>query len=395
MSATAPLQRLDRLENYLREDPQNAALLADAFDTALQSGALDRAEFHLRHAMALGHDGPDWGLREAHLMLAQHRWDDARASLAKLRDECESEPLLAAAVAHDLAYVELRTGNAEAGLTALRPLVEGVSSTEPLAPSLQALWLRLLHREQRLADACRWAGERFAANQLAPDAAGVASLAALDAGDFLTCQRWADFALGNGGLCTEAFVARGSTALAQRDSARARTLTLRALEQNGEDGRTWSALGFCEMLDGQLAAARVAFDRAVVTMPDHIGTWHGMGWAALMANDLPAARRAFESALALDRNFGESHGGMAVVLAMAGEREAAQKAIERALRLDPGSLSPRYARAALDGDARDLGALQRLAHKVLGARPAPFGGNMADVVSSAAQSSAKDQEFGH
>ena len=74
MSNTPLLQRLDRLEAYLLEDPQNQALLADAFDTALQAGALERAEFHLRHAVALGHDGSAWTLREAHWLLAQHRW---------------------------------------------------------------------------------------------------------------------------------------------------------------------------------------------------------------------------------------------------------------------------------------------------------------------------------
>ena len=79
MTEPAKLQRLDRLEAFLRQDPQNAELLADTFDTALQAGAWERADFHLQHGLALGLDGAAWRLRQAHWLLGQHRWVEARA----------------------------------------------------------------------------------------------------------------------------------------------------------------------------------------------------------------------------------------------------------------------------------------------------------------------------
>jgi tetratricopeptide (TPR) repeat protein len=366
--------RLDRLEAYLQHDPQNLVLLGDAFDTALRAGLFDRAVFHLRHAQALGADPRAWTLREAHWLMAQRRLEPARELLAGLLAQAASSPGLAVAIAHDLAVVALKQGDPEGGLNALRKAVETERPELPLAPVTQALWLRLLHGSGRLDEAMGWAAAREQRGGLGAEAAGVASLAALDAGDFTACRAWAERALGEGGTCVEALVARGSLALADRQSELARRLLSQALVQLPGDGRTLSALAFCELLDQHPDIARGWFDRAVVAMPRHIGTWHGLAWTALMLGDLPAARRAFETALGLDRNLGESHGGLAVVQALGQESAAARSSIERALRLDPASLAARYAQAVIDGEAKDPQVLQRLAQRVLGARLATAAG---------------------
>jgi hypothetical protein len=54
MTDASSLLHLDRLEGYLRQDPDNPRLLVEAFDTALQAGELIRAERPLRHARHLG-----------------------------------------------------------------------------------------------------------------------------------------------------------------------------------------------------------------------------------------------------------------------------------------------------------------------------------------------------
>lgn len=369
-AAAGLLQRLELLEGYLQADPQNTALLAEAFDTALRAGAHERAGFHLRHARALQADAPSWSLREAHWLLAAHRWDEASNTLSTLVPAASPDTPLGLAVRHDLAYAALRGGRIEQGLAALRVFwpPEGALTDDagPAPPAaLHALWLRLMHRAGHLQAGCDWASQAAAQGRLSPEGAGVASLMALDAADFNACERWSARALAQGARCTEALVAQGTLALARRDPAAARAHLMQALQSLPDDGRSWSALGLCELLDGRPDAAREAFARAVASMPDHIGTWHGMAWAALLRRDLPAARQAFEAALALDRNFGETHGGLAVVLALCGERPAAQAAIDRALRLDPAGLSARYAQAVLNGEAADPPALRRLARRLL------------------------------
>jgi Tfp pilus assembly protein PilF len=104
-------------------------------------------------------------------------------------------------------------------------------------------------------------------------------------------------------------------------------------------------------------------------MPQHIGSWHGLAWCQLMRGDVEAARASFEAALVLDRNFGETHGGLAVIAALQGRKQEASEAIERAQRLDRSGLSARYAQALLDGNAQDAQALKALATRMLKGRP--------------------------
>jgi len=377
------LQRLDRLETYLRQDPENPSLLGDAFEAALQAGELARAEFHLRHAQSLHLDALAWQMREVHWLMAQSRWDEANPFLRALLSDTNTPAAARPALEQDLAYVALRRGDFAGGLAQLAPRIDTVAANEPLDPSLQVLWLRLLHRLHRHADAMAWATARWQAQQLHPEAAGVASLIALDADDGSLSLLWADHALRHDEQQMEALVARATLALAQSNPALSRSLLNRALQHNGSDGRTLSALGFTELLELRLDAARERFEQAVQGMPGHIGTWHGLGWALLLKGDLQAARQAFETALALDRNFGESHGGLAVVQAMLNQRAEAEESIERALRLDRAGLSAHYAQAVLRGEARDMQAIRRLAQRLLGGRAALTGNDMLSVLQRA------------
>jgi tetratricopeptide (TPR) repeat protein len=378
------LQRLERLERYVTQDPNNLSLLRDAFDVALEAGELARAEFHLRHAQALGAAPLAWGMRQAQLLLAQHRWDDAEQCLRGLLAGPDVPAEVAGVLTHDLAYVALRRGDVEAGIALLSPVVEPCAAADPLDPGLQLLWLRLLHRGHRLDQAVAWAGARWAAKQLAPAAAGAASLIALDADDAPQALQWAQHALGHDERQLEALVTRATLALGQNDAALARQLLSRALQHNAADGRILSALAFTDLLERRLDAARTNFQQAVQTMPGHVGTWHGLGWTLLLQNDLAAAERAFQAALALDRNFSENHGGLAVIQAMQGQAALAEQSIERALRLERGCVSAQFAQAILRGEARDMQAIRRLATRTLGGRPALLGGTVFEAVARAA-----------
>ena len=237
-----------------------------------------------------------------------------------------------------------------------------------------------MHHAYDLERAMAWLRRREDEGSLRPAPAGVGSLIALDAADYQASLRWATLALGEPVPPVEAQVARASLALAERNTVLALALLQAAQARHGDDGRVWSAVGFAELLDQNLPAARTAFERAVVLLPGHIGTWHGLGWTALAQRDLPGARRAFDTALALDRNFAESHGGGAVVRALAGDDDGARSAIATALRLDRKCLSARYAEALLAGDARDTESLMRLADRLLSGKRAPLGSDMMDLL---------------
>ena len=377
--SSPPPSRLATLENYLRQDPDNASLLLEAFDAALAEGALDAAEFHLTNAGALGQGSWRWRLNRIHLELARHRWDAATALIGALRAEADLPVELAAVLAHDLAHVLFQQERTNEAIAALEPVLRAAGADAPLAAATQALWLRLLHRAERLDDAVAWARAREERGALAPDALGPAALLALDTGDFERGARWARLGLAVERPSAEALVAASAVSLAMRDGPGAERFARRALALNGDDGRSWSALGLAQMFLGRLPEACASLERAAPGIAHHVGTWLALGWAQLFVGRVDDAIRTFEHALALDRNFAECHGGLAAARAHRGERALAQEGIERALRLDRACASAHYAQLVLEGRGTPAsGEVERLAQRLLAGRAAPFSGTPKD-----------------
>lgn len=373
---SAAQQRLARLEGFLQQDPGNANLRADTFYAALQCGEWQRAGAQLEWARTAQPGEAAWALREGDWLIAQKRYPEARNFLEHLRTQAAGSAPLERVIEQNLGFIAFSEGRFADAIAQLKPLTDDTG--EAPSASLQQLWLRALHRVGDVAGACDWAARAEARGQLDAGAAGIAALAAIDLADFAAAQRWCRVAESAGVANMEALVARSSIALAVPDANTARQLAMQATEINARDGRAWSARAFAELLAGDLAAARASFDQALAFMPQHIGTWHGQGWVQVLQRDGAGARASFEHALQLDRNFAESHGGLAVALAMQGDAAAAREHIALAQRLDRASLSSRYAEAILSGEAQDAQAIQRLAHRLLGARAAPLGGTMGE-----------------
>lgn len=392
-SVSAARQRLDRLDGFLRDDPSNNALLIDAFETALSCGEWERARFHLQHGQTLHTEPLAWRLREGDFWLAQQRYEEALEVLEALASTPQPPPGFAEVLLHNLAFIELKRGRYADCVGRLAPVLESPGTTgqgtdaHPLIATraLQQLWLRALHHDSQLTRAMAWALQAEQEKSLDAQAAGIASLIAIDAGDFAAAQRWSAASLGEGSQAehpVESLVTQASLALAARDAARAIHFADAALRRQPGDGRAWSTRGFAALLANDLPAAHSAFVQALSAMSQHIGTWHGMGWTQILQGDLAGARASFDTALALDRNFAESHGGLAVVLAMQSLRQEAEEHAELALRLDKSNLSGRYAQALLSGEVKDAKDVQRFARRLLGGRAGPLGGDMGDMFPS-------------
>lgn len=371
--------RLERLQRYLQEDPANPALLADAFETALSCGAQGQAEEWLEAAEALGGDRAQWTFRRARLAVVRRDLAGAAALLEGLQREMGEHP----AIVHDLAYVRMLQGDLAACRSLLQPWVECRKNyvqgpaEAAVQTALQVLWLRALHRLQLLQEAVDWAREQAESGVLHAPAQGVASLIALDLGDFAAARDWSVAALDADPRQMEALVARACVALAEGQAGDATLLLQRALEINPVDGRAWSTLGLATLQERNLPLAQTQLETAVRHLPDHVGTWHALGWARLLQGARADALEAFDRALALDRNFAESHGAVGLVLALEGRTAGAQHHLDVADRLDGRNLTARYARAWLAGDARDRDSLNRLALRLLD-RPGFFGGKLSD-----------------
>lgn len=402
--ASAELARLDRLEGYLKTDPGNLQLLAEAFDLSLQCRQWDRAAFYLRHGQVLQADALSWRLKEGDLLLAQELYPEATAALKVLQQVDGVPPEFTAVVLHNLAYIEFRQGRYAECVSELAEYMEiftsaasglsheGIARASLAGELLQQLWLRSLHRTAELERACNWVREAEKLQNLRASAAAIASLIAIDAGDAVSAQRWVDLALQQAQLQTppsllpaEIFVTQLTLALGMRKADEAIDWADKALQLNHSDGRAWSGRAFAHLLKGDLKLARQDFARALQGMPGHIGTWHGQGWAELLDHDLEAAQASFSTALEMDRNFSESHGGMAVVLALKKQTHEARQHAERAIGLDKNNLSGRYAEALLNGEVKDEVAIRKLAQRLLASRKNLSGVSVPDFTGNSPQ----------
>ena len=333
--------RLARFDGYLAQDATNIPLALDAFEAALEGGALDRAQAYLDAAGAAGAELPYLQHRQAALFAAQQRYDEALSLQESL---CATYPDNADLRCGLASYRHL-AGQPEQALAAWRDLIDAGT----LPDGARAGWLRSMHAVHHLNDALAWGHANEQTLREQPDAAGVLSLIAADGADWTGAERWSAQALHHLPDSLEAQTAAAAVALSKRDASTAQAHLLRVLTARPAEGRAWSSLGIAHLLLQEAGAARQAFERACALMPGHIGSWHGLGWACLLGADLAGAASAFSHALALDRNFAESHGAVAITAALSGEGSRAREHVELALRLDAKALSPRYAQAVLSG----------------------------------------------
>lgn len=367
-----PADRLDRYDSYLKQDPDNTSLAVEAFELALNLGLHARAAAYLDQAQAVAGEAPYLQYRRSSLWAAQGKWEEALALQGELCQRFPEDVDLRAALA-SLQHYAGRHEDAEVLWSAL--LRDGNLPTYAWANRFRTLhFLGRLHDAMTLGDA-----NAELLTQL-PEAAGVLSLIAVDAGDFGAARHWAEIALGAMPDSTEALTTAGALALAAKDAAGAVDALTRVVRSKPQEGRAWSSLGIAHLLLQDGGAAQVEFQRAIALMPAHIGSWHGLGWASMLTGDVVQAKKAFEHALSLDRNFAENHGAVAVACAFSGLHDAAGRHIELALRLDPQGLSARFAQAVISGAPQHPEKFQALVARALRGVEAPDGRSLIDWI---------------
>lgn len=365
-----PADRLDRYAGYLEQDPGNVSLAVEAFELALDLRLYSRAAAYLDQALAVAGQEPSLQYRRAALFAAQGLWNDA---LSLQADLCERFP----------EDIDLQWAHANLLHYAGRyDEAEGVWSTLQQRGVLpDQAWpnrLRTLHFLGRLDESLSLGDVHAQTLRQLPEAAGVLSLIAVDAGKFDAAGQWATIALATLPESVEARTTAGVLAVASKNPEQAIAILASVVQAKPKEGRAWSSLGIAHLLLQDGAAAGSAFEYATALMPDHIGSWHGLGWASLLSGARQQAKAAFERALSLDHNFGESHGAVAVACAVSNLREEASRHVELALRLDPAGLSARFAQAILSGVVHRPEDFQALVSRALRGVEAPDGKSLVD-----------------
>lgn len=325
--------RLERLNGFLKQDPNNPSLLLDVAEAALAAGEAALARDLLerrRHVMPPGD-------REQNLdglaAIGLGDFGAAGAIFGQLLEEAPDDP----ALRFNLAWSEWKCGRAEA---ALELLDDSVTATLPQAALLEVQILHVAGDFDRAIEAARRNIRRF------PDHKGLmsaVSVLALDVEDRALAR---DCAL-KAGDHPEALTTLGVLALGDGSANDALELFDTAINSEGRGARSWVGRGLAKLALGDYSAAAADMDRGAEIFGDHIGSYIAAGWAHLIKDDLKKAEERFQKALAIDPNFGETHGSLAAIDAIRGDIVGARSKTKVAIRLDKACFSARVAKSLI------------------------------------------------
>lgn len=324
--------RLARLLEYLKADPDNPNLLADAAQAAIDAGDLDGATQLDEHLLAIVPDS--FAGRYLGSVIAMRRSDFGTAANALERLIGESNQ---PSIRFNLAWSKAMLGGKGAALE----LLDDRTTAEIAGAAM--LKLQLLHEAGALDEAME---SGRAALERHPDDAGLLAAMATLALDLEDAELARNCAL-RAGDHPEALAASGMLDLQDGLIETAHTMFERSLATRAHNPRAWIGRGLAGLLRQDNAQAAMDLDRGAQQFGSHIGSWIAAGWGHFIAGDPAAAEERFARALAIDPTFAESHGSLAVVDVTLGRTQEGRRKVAVALRLDRECFSAALAQVLL------------------------------------------------
>lgn len=339
-------ERLQKLLNYLIEDPANTVLALDAAETAFVAGQPDMALSLIESAQETERAAPEALGRLGFAALASGAYPAASVLFSELYAVIgEADP----SIRFNLAYVRAKMGRFDDALALLTPDVTNVLA------QAAALEIQLLHERGEFETAFETARRHL---NLFPNHAGLlaaASTLAIDNEDAAFAKDCARRA----GNHPEALSSLGILSLGEADADAALDLFAQSLAINDLAPRSWIGQGLARLARGDAGAAAADIDRGAELFKDHIGSWLAAGWARLISDDPAGAAERFERARQIDPAFAETIGSLAVLDAISGRQDEARRKSIAALRLDRDCFTALFAQTLLQGAAGQDAAARR------------------------------------
>ena len=343
-AAVRPNEQIARYERYLENDPHNETLLIALGDLHHQSGAFEDALGLYARCLACNPAHLGAHSRAANVLISQHRFAEAEASLEALRATHPDDAALCFNLGLAL-YYQQRWRDALAAFDAARE--RGLNDAELLR--YRTFTLHHLGRLDEAVDAC----EAWARDPHGGAANGYLALLEMDKGDLQAAYDRAEAVLAQQPDDSNAGLVAGMGQVERQDTDGALRRFERLLAREPKRTRAWFGIGLAHLQRREFPQAIAAIERVLAEAPDHAGTLVTLAWTKFTGGDAAGAEQAFRRAIVADRTFGEAHGGLAVVLLCLDRRTEAHRESALARRLDPTGFGAAWSHAAelaLDGD---------------------------------------------
>lgn len=331
--------RLARLLEYLKQDPSNVRLLADALALAVDAGDLQQGLQLIEHMEAHSIKEPQLYARATYLLLQAGDYAKAAAY---------GEYAVGAGVAHPAVVFNAALGHFyNDAYDSAAALLDQLTRDPACTMDALLLHVRSLDHLERNEEAEPLAVKAVEWEPENSEALGLLALQQFENDNNTAALHSAREALARDPIQLDALIACGSAHFEQGSIEAARKTWLHTVEAYPTCGRAWSGLALVEFNELEFDQAVEHLHLAVQYMPDHIGTWHVLAWIHILRAESTQAREALSKAYALDRNYAETHGGIAACDVLDGKAEEARQGIRRAFRLNPDCRAACYAQMLL------------------------------------------------
>ena len=357
--------RFMRLTQFLNQDPNNLNLRSQAIAAAFAAGAWNEAEGMLQAGLGQAPESAELHAHAGYLALHKQQYSDAQSHFGT----AVANGLALPQIRYNLAFAQFQQGLYQEALASLN----AVAAEDVMTHDMVLLLARCMHHlDQR--EAAIEVLQKLASDK--PEAEGLLALLLHELDRQEDAIAAANRALAINPNQLEALLARASTLAEQEHFLAARQDLEHATKMHPHCGRAWSGLAQLDFRDFSFDRAQQALEKAVEEMPNHIGTWHMLAWLCIMKGEVAQAKMAFQRSYEIDRNFGETHGGLAVIAALEEQPKLAEEYIKRAKRLNPNGFAAHYASMLLlekQGKADEAKALftriMETSHPDLGTAP--------------------------
>ncbi|MCC5792149.1 MAG: tetratricopeptide repeat protein [Legionellaceae bacterium] len=328
-------ERLEQLQQYLAQDPDNLRLLVDISESCGLLGEKEQALHYIRRIRAIDEHAGQHALGVWHL----HDGQPQSASIIfnqilKQTDGPETR--------YNLSFCYFALHQPDKAQEILLPLVE--NTAQPFPESL-FLMAQIEYHRQNLSEAIGFCQRYLASYPQADHALGLLALLYFDQGAHQQAEAFARQALQLNPANSQAQSVNIYLKMHQQQASPSEITSL--LQQTPDDGRLYFALGNSQMLTLDFNAALQSLHIACQLLPDFIESWQALGWVQLLLGQHREAEDSFQHMLMLDTHHAEAHGGLAIAAVLNEQWETAEQQISAARRLDENACFFLFAEALM------------------------------------------------
>ncbi|MEZ8082577.1 tetratricopeptide repeat protein [Enterovibrio norvegicus] len=327
---------VERLREYLKFDPENAALALDLIQALAVRGDFQEALGVLNEVKQHHENDPNFISWIGHLGLATSDFKMAITAyemLFKLGYR-QSGLLINSALAH---YQLGHYQNA-------KDLLDEVQDLDVANRILKArCYAHLEEIASAITDISALLPE--CNSEQIPEALGLLALLYLDDAQYEFAEEYCQKSLSLNAKQFDARVSAASLALYKMQIDTAMSLIEPLDADHPDSGRIIAMKALVYMYRQQFEPAIETYERACKLMENHVGSRINLGWCYFAVSELDKAESCFKTGVNIDRTFAESHGGLALIYSFREKWPQAQESFKRALKLDPLSPSALFARA--------------------------------------------------